>query len=352
MMFLVKIKEYQKRYGTSTQTKGLSKYHRFIEAVPETGLAPGRFFYLLPNYSNNLRNGWKDLLLKAKSELEISVQIAKDECVFGEFDIDLSDSALNLAEVCFLLADYRESTQRFVYIDHKKIYLERSGMNETKNEGEGEEQKDPFDQWEESLIKTDKLDIINLRNQAKQYLKLGNDIFKARHELKESYHIINQTNLTDPSKIPNEFVHDMFEIQAIQSNAFLESVTETMEGDLWQSLKQKVQTKVDSSETTCTLKSLINELLYFTFGFERKSKGICLIHRYLKLNLASYVQRCEVDFPEIQPIEELTEEHEKELEDSKDQPWMQFSDKFSRFHYVLQESPQLLYVEPVEQGQE
>ena len=40
MMFLVKIKDYQKHYGTSTQIKGLSKYHHFIEAVPKTGLAP------------------------------------------------------------------------------------------------------------------------------------------------------------------------------------------------------------------------------------------------------------------------------------------------------------------------
>ena len=131
-----------------------------------------------------------------------------------------------------MLADYRESTQHFIYVDHKKIYLERSGMTETKNGGEGEEQKDLFDQWEESILKNDKIDIINLRIQAKQYLKLGNDIFNAKYELKESYLMINQTNLTDPNKIPNEFVHDMFEIQAIQSNAFLESVTETIEVDL------------------------------------------------------------------------------------------------------------------------
>jgi len=47
--------------------------------VPEKGLAPAHLFYLLPNYSNNLRNGWKELLIKAKSELEKCIKIAKNE---------------------------------------------------------------------------------------------------------------------------------------------------------------------------------------------------------------------------------------------------------------------------------
>lgn len=247
-MFLVKIKEYQKKYGTSSQSKGRSKYSYFIERVPETGLAPGHLFYLLPNYSNNLRNGWKELLIKAKSELEISLQIAKTECVFGEFDIDLSDAAFNLSEVCYLMAEYRESNKRFVYIDHKKVYLARSNMLNSGQHAEGEESKDPFDEWEQTLMKKDKLDIINLRNQAKIYYKLGEDIFKARYEFKENYHIMSTTNLTDPSKVPGEFVRDIFEIQAIQSAAFLESVSETMEADLWKAQKAKIKAKIDSSE--------------------------------------------------------------------------------------------------------
>jgi hypothetical protein len=79
MMFLTKIKEYQKRYGTSDRGKGRSKYADFIEGVPSQGLAPAHLFYLLPNYSNNLRNGWKELLITAKEQLEKAIKTAKNE---------------------------------------------------------------------------------------------------------------------------------------------------------------------------------------------------------------------------------------------------------------------------------
>lgn len=75
MLFLTKIQEYQRKYATSTDRK----YRKFIEGLPSSGLAPARLFHMLPNYSNHIRNGWKQLLMTAKEHLEKSIKVAKTE---------------------------------------------------------------------------------------------------------------------------------------------------------------------------------------------------------------------------------------------------------------------------------
>jgi hypothetical protein len=194
--------------------------------------------------------------------------------VFGEFDIDLSDGAYNLSEVCFLLSEYRESIQKYKHIDQKEIYLQRGGVNPQQPDDEPENLEEIFEKWQKEQLSHEKLEVLNLRKQAKEYCDLGNKLFNARNELQENYHVIIQTNLTDPSKIPKELMHDIFESQAIQSSAFLETVSETMEPDLWEKLKAKMMMKVDTGEVISTFKSTINELLYFTFDTERKCKGL------------------------------------------------------------------------------
>lgn len=52
------------------------------------------------------------------------------------------------------------------------------------------------------------------------------------------------------------------------------------------------------------MRSTIKELLFFTFGKEAQSRNICKLHRYLSLNLASYVQSCVVQYPDFEPIED------------------------------------------------
>ena len=291
MLFLGKIKDFQKRYGAAHEGRGRSKYHNFIEGVPEAGLAPGYLFQDLPNFSNNIKNGWKDLLLRAKEHLEKALEVSKKECVFGEFKLDLSDNVYNLSEVCFLLSEFRESTKKYKYLDHKKIYLERGGVNPQQPDDEPENVEEMFDKWEKHQLEVDKLDILNLRNQAREYYKIGNELFKARNELEENYHLIIQTNLTDPSKIPEEIIHDVFESQSINSLSFLKGVEESMELDLWEALKSKTLEKIDSGEVISCYKSIIDELQYFTFGNERRAKCLNLIHRYLLLNLAPYVSK-------------------------------------------------------------
>lgn len=263
MLFLTKIQDYQRKYASSTDRK----YRKFVEGLPSKGLAPARLFYLLPNYSNHIRNGWKELLMTAKEHLEKSIKIAKSEWVFGEFGIDTADSAFNLAEVCYLLAEYRESARKYVYLKDKEVYKQHSRLDTNKNAEADPE--DLYDKWLLAQAKQDRLDTVMLRKQARLYLKLGGDISRARSELADNYFIIIQTNLTDPSKIPKEFMNDLLQTQAIQTSAFLESVNETMEPDLWKALKSKVKNSVNSGETISIFKSLIAELLYFTYGAEK-----------------------------------------------------------------------------------
>ena len=62
---------------------------------------------------------------------------------------------------------------------------------------------------------------------------------------------------------------------------------------------------------------------------KNKSKGICLIHRYLKLNLASYVQHWNVDFPEFEANKEIPEEEINQ--DLKTTEWITFPQRYTRF---------------------
>ena len=61
-----------------------------------------------------------------------------------------------------------------------------------------------------------------------------------------------------------------------------------------------------------------------------KSKGICLIHRYLKLNLVSYVQRWVVDFAELDPAKELLDEEVNQ--ELKQQTRYHFLKDIASFH--------------------
>jgi len=49
-------------------------------------------------------------------------------------------------------------------------------------------------------------------------------------------------------------------------------------------------------------------------------------------------------------MNEISEEDEKELEDTKTKNWMKFTDKHSSFFYILQESSNLLAKETEAEG--
>jgi len=56
----------------------------------------------------------------------------------------------------------------------------------------------------------------------------------------------------------------------------------------------KEKTAITSSELLAYLRALIKDLTFFTFGEERmrQAKLIGKLHRYFKVNIAPYVQKC------------------------------------------------------------
>ena len=129
--------------------------------------------------------------------------------MFGEFGIDTADSAFNLAEICYLLSEYRESVRKYVYLKDKEVYKQHSRLNTNINAESDLENL--YDKWLQAQVKQDRLETVMLWKQAWLYLKFGYDISRARNELAENYFIIIQTNLTDPSKIPKEFINDLLQ---------------------------------------------------------------------------------------------------------------------------------------------
>ena len=121
-----------------------------------------------------------------------------------------------------MLAEYRESVRKYVYLKDKEVYKQYSRLDTNKNVEVDPE--DLYNKWLKAQAKQDKFDTIMLRKQVRMYLKLGGDISRARSELADNYFMIIQTNLTDPSKILKEFMNDLLQTQAIQTSAFLESV--------------------------------------------------------------------------------------------------------------------------------
>jgi len=101
-------------------------------------------------------------------------------------------------------------------------------------------------------------------------------------------------NLTDPSKIPREIARELFETFQVTKVNYAKIPD----------FDPKEKTAITSAEITSYLRALAKELEFMTFGDEKMRQGKLLskIHRYLKLNLASYVQKC---CPDLKDPDEL-----------------------------------------------
>jgi hypothetical protein len=321
MIFLESLGNFFKenlRKGSSHAVRHQEAIEKFLDKLSPF---PSQVFIDLPKYSDNLRNGWTTTLLEAKEALEKSIEIAKNECPIGEFGVDISDSALNLSDVCYLLAECRKS-DKYKYFEIPEegvVKFIKTPEAEKQDELEGKEAEEEVKEIPEEVK-----DIVNLRQLAKTYRDLGLKLIEARDELNENYPVIAETNLTDPSKLNNEYVRDILEMQECHNLASITRLTTKLQTDEeLDTYKVDKKTDFNSGEVISLLRSFILESRFFTFGYESQgATPICRIHRYLQLNLASYVQRCVVDFPEIEKIEEPTEEQQQELEEDK--AWIEF----------------------------
>ena len=90
-----------------------------------------------------------------------------------------------------------------------------------------------------------------------EYLKHSVKISKAQKQLDLQYHEIVETTLTDPSKVPRDVAWEIFESNAIQTLSYKQ---------IPNFKPPAAKTALTSGDVICYLKTLLKELLFFTFG--------------------------------------------------------------------------------------
>mgnify|MGYP001807125329 CR=1 FL=1 len=79
----------------------------------------------MPNFSENLKKYYKDFLEWAKKSLKQAVDYAKSDPIVYEFDFSVVDALKELAEVNFLISEYRVRVLSYRYAKYKELDLTR-----------------------------------------------------------------------------------------------------------------------------------------------------------------------------------------------------------------------------------
>lgn len=93
--------------------------------IPHGFVALGKFLIELPNFSEKLKQYYKDCLDWAKISFKQAIDIAKNECILYEFDFTVVDALRGMAEVNFLLSEYRVRILNYKYAKYKELDLQR-----------------------------------------------------------------------------------------------------------------------------------------------------------------------------------------------------------------------------------
>lgn len=181
----------------------------------------------MPNFSDKLKKYFKDYLEWAKKSFKQAIDFAKTETIVYEFDFSVIDALREMAEVNFLISEYRVRTLEYKYAKYKELDITRkiSRRIDLKREGQlsngiddnlleeeiVREIKAAKDEWEEQKINKEKLEIANHRKAAVHYLELSVTLSKVQREFMDKQHLMGTVNLTDPSKIPREIASELFE---------------------------------------------------------------------------------------------------------------------------------------------
>mmetsp|Transcript_19535 Transcript_19535/g.14244 ORF Transcript_19535/g.14244 Transcript_19535/m.14244 type:complete len:130 (-) Transcript_19535:552-941(-) len=110
-------------------------------------------------------------------------------------------------------------------------------------------------------------------------------------------------NLINP--LPKEIAIEMFESAQVAKVNYVKIP----------SFDSKDKTEIKAGEVLSYLRSLVKELEFMTFGFEKQrlSKLISKLHRYLKLNVALYAQRCSSEVKDPEEIKDANSADSLEL---------------------------------------
>ncbi len=79
----------------------------------------------MPNFSEKLKKFYKDFLEWAKKSFKQAVDIAKTEPIVYEFDFSVVDALRELAEVNFLISEYRSRVLSYRYAKYRELDLTR-----------------------------------------------------------------------------------------------------------------------------------------------------------------------------------------------------------------------------------
>jgi hypothetical protein len=188
---------------------------------------------------------------------------------------------------------------------------------------------DGFDQWEEDKQDKEKLDACNYRNQAGHYLRQADIVRVAQREFWDNQHGLSATTLMDPSKVPRECIQDLFEASSV-ARVNYEKIP---------NFEPKEKAVISSSDVSTYLKAQTIEQNFFTFGdFASRQQRLCQrLHRYLKTNLAPYVQKCSPELKEPQLLEDAQQVENFEPMDVAvvAGQWFDFDGKKSVLFYAL-----------------
>lgn len=119
-IFYDKVLEFQAKYTTNPKYK-----ESFTRHVPYGSIALGHFMLALPNFSEKLQTEYRKYLDESETAYTRALQIAKSEAVVYEFDFTVRDALREMAEVCFLLSEYRSRVLTYKYAAFKEQDEER-----------------------------------------------------------------------------------------------------------------------------------------------------------------------------------------------------------------------------------
>lgn len=156
-------------------------------------LALGHYMVELPGFSEKFSKEFRYYLEWAETSFVKALEVAAKEGVAQEFAFSVIDAQREMAETCFLLAEYRERTLNYKYADFsardavrrlerfkdkKRMEKEDQGQDDLGAIGDDgadnalkEELEAQGDKWEENKANKEDLSVFNYRNKSTRYLE-------------------------------------------------------------------------------------------------------------------------------------------------------------------------------------
>lgn len=189
-IFYDKVLDFQAKYTANPKYK-----ESFTRHVPYGSIALGHFMLELPNFSQKMKAEYRLYLDESEQAYARAIQIAKAEAVVYELDFTVRDALRGMAEVCFLISEYRSRVLTYKYAtfneqdearklerlrEKKKKEAEEAGENDDLDDGLlRQELKEQGDKWDQDKADKEQLEVFNYRIKATKYLDAAVEVAAA-----------------------------------------------------------------------------------------------------------------------------------------------------------------------------